>query len=189
MKQLLVLFVFLTGLMFVGCSQEGSIVDPVTSTGKSEINWLKMPGTSGLSSEAQLTLNIDVNGATGAYKSFDMQFPGSSVTVSGSYFFPENCLEGEEVITVVFDEATAAAEYYPSPYSFNAPLTANILYSGLDLSGVSVITFVYLPPNSGEVEPVQFDQIVIDREAGTIEVINAKIWHFSKYGFVDGPLD
>jgi len=95
------------------------------------------------------------------------------------------------VITAVFDESTAAANYYPSPFTFDQPITANISYTGLDLSNVDVsaISFVYLPPNAAAVVPVEYDQLIIDKAAGLIQVVNAKIHHFSKYGFVDDPQD
>jgi len=191
MKRSLVVAALLAGFFFFGCSKDNSIVDPVSQNVNSKISWLKLPAAQGVTTEAQLTANFDVNGVTGGYNTFSSQFPGSSVAVSATYSFPENCFPGQMIITAVFDEATAAADYYPSPFTFDNPITANITYSGLDLSNVdvSLISFVYLPPNSAVAEPIEYEQLIVDQATGVIQVVNAKIHHFSRYGFIDEPLD
>ena len=43
---------------------------------------------------------------------------------------------------------------------------------------------MYLAPD-GTLQPVVHDGVVIDKRIGKLQVINAKIPHFSRYGFVN----
>jgi hypothetical protein len=73
---------------------------------------------------------------------------------------------------------------------FNIPLSFTIRYIGIDLSKINPATvkFAYIA-SDGSLEYAVNDGIVIDLSTGTLQVINAKIPHFSRYGFINGTAD
>ncbi len=85
---------------------------------------------------------------------------------------------------------TADDEYCASTFqpgmSFSKSGIYNISYTGVDLSGVnpSTVRFVYLK-NDGTLEYPEHEGITVDFSIGKIAVKNAKLNHFSRYGFVN----
>lgn len=187
MKNLLIISVILTGMIFFGCSKDNSLTNPGGQEAKT-FKLISLPSSGGLGTEAQVSLNFDVDGQAGLYKTFDLQFPESESAVTGSYLFPQNVFTGQKNINVVFSNNFATADYSPSPFQFDAPIIANLTYSGIDLSSVTPedIEFAYLPTDN-TIESVVYDAVEVDKAAGTIKVINARIYHFSRYGFVEDP--
>ena len=83
------------------------------------------------------------------------------------------------------DGATCVSTFGPS-YVFNLSLTLNITYTGVNLSGInpSTVKFAYLATD-GSVKYAANDGIVVDLATGKLQVVNAVIPHFSRYGFVN----
>ena len=77
----------------------------------------------------------------------------------------------------------AVVDLYPQ-MTFDNPLNLNLTFSGLDLTGVnpSEVNFYYIDPD-GNLEIAENDGITVDIANGTLSVKNAKIPHFSRYGF------
>ena len=69
---------------------------------------------------------------------------------------------------------------------FNGSVVYNVTYSGIDLTGIDpkTVQFAYLA-SDGSVQYAANDGIVVDLATGKLQVINAKIPHFSRYGFVN----
>jgi hypothetical protein len=67
---------------------------------------------------------------------------------------------------------------------FNQDVIYNAKFTGLNLTGIdpSSIDFVY-QDESGAIEKIEYDALNIDVENGVLEIVNARIPHFSRYGF------
>lgn len=187
MKRSLFITALLAGVLFFGCSRDNSIVDPASPVTQTQGHLISLPvSTSGLSSEATNTFTFNVNGWEGAYQTMYLNFAGTNATVSANYTFPKNVFTGQKTIVITFNNDKASAEYTPSPITFSSPVIANIKYTGLNLASVNPanVKFVCLPP-SGAFEVIQCERIDVDKTTGVINIVNAKINHFSKYGFID----
>ena len=77
----------------------------------------------------------------------------------------------------------AAIDFSPSSV-FNIPLVLNLKITGVDLTGINPndINFYYFAQD-GSVFSVQNDGITIVPQTGTLEITNAKLPHFSRYGW------
>jgi WD40 repeat protein len=66
---------------------------------------------------------------------------------------------------------------------FNQPAILNLTAHGVDFSGVdpNAINIYYDNQETGVWEPMERDDLIIDVNAGTIQVINAQLPHFSRY--------
>ena len=69
---------------------------------------------------------------------------------------------------------------------FSIPVKYTLTVSGLDLTGINPATldFVYVAQN-GSMTGIEYDSITMDAATGTLKVTNAKLNHFSRYGFVN----
>ena len=81
------------------------------------------------------------------------------------------------------DDQTGVSTFNPH-IIFNFPAVLNQTFSGLDLSGIDPNNIqLYYLDTDGSYEVMQYDQLIVDVETGTITVINGKIPHFSLYGY------
>ena len=69
---------------------------------------------------------------------------------------------------------------------FNVPVDYTLTITGLDLTGVNpnTLDFVYIDVN-GNMYSVQKEYVIMDLSNGMLKVKNAKLNHFSRYGFVN----
>ncbi len=94
--------------------------------------------------------------------------------------------ESNKIFSLTIDEETCSATFEPSPFTFDKPLVFNLVYYNLDLSKFDLenLEFAYIGAN-GHLEIAEYDELVIDVQNGTLGVTNAKIPHFSRFGFVN----
>jgi hypothetical protein len=86
---------------------------------------------------------------------------------------------------MIVDDKTCTATFSPH-MEFNKDVIFNATFTGIDLDGVNPATvkFAYLAED-GSVEYAANDGIIVDKSRGKLVVINARIPHFSRYGFVN----
>jgi hypothetical protein len=118
----------------------------------------------------------------GLYKNIS----GKVITVSAILNIPKDAFQGTETITISTDSALAALNFSPA-MEFDNPLNLTLEYSGLDLKTLGLtsdIEFVFMG-DDGIIEPTLNDGIKSQHSQGALKVINAKLTHFSKFGFTD----
>ena len=76
-----------------------------------------------------------------------------------------------------------AVTFEPHGVTFSSPAILNIDAHGLDFTGVdpNTVDVYYDNPQTGQWELMQRDDLIVDANAGTIQVINAQLPHFSRY--------
>ena len=77
-----------------------------------------------------------------------------------------------------------AMTFSPHGTVFNTPAILNIEAHGVDFTGVdpNSVNIFYDNPDTGQWEPMNRDDVIIDINAGTVTVVNARLPHFSRYG-------
>lgn len=184
MKKLLLLLTFL-GLIIAGCSDSSN--NPV-SIKPSQKNLIPLPEKSSLSVETQFSISKTINGEEGGSINlvrFYFSFRGKLVFVFAHLEIPKNAFSGFKTITLTTDDQFAAINFDPH-IVFNTPLNLTLSYTGLDLSQMNLnstnVGFDYFD-DSGNSYPVENEGINVNLFHGSLSVINAKIHHFSRYGF------
>ena len=186
MRRSIYLFALLT-LFVVGCSEQSSVIAPVNNVNTNEPNWIALPKAEGMQVNTVVSNSKIIDGTKGGIIALNNMYHSSTgdVVIKSDLRFPDRSFSGQVKFTVSHDDATCLSTYGPS-YVFNKALIFNITYTGVDLSTVNPLTvkFAYISTKNS-VEYAVNDGIVVDKTTGTLQVINAQIPHFSRYGFVN----
>ncbi len=199
MKKLL-LFLAAAVYLFIGCQDNNLLetADTPTELTTAEPNWVELPEPveetlSKLFSNGAW-IDVDKGGTiktTASYWTFSWWNRWNikrKVTAAATLDFPRNVWDKNQYgqykyIILSIDDRTASSRFNPH-IEFDNPVIYNAKFTGLNLSEVDAqtINFVYQSPN-GSVEEVEYEALNIDVEEGILEIVNAKIPHFSRYGF------
>ena len=187
MKKHLLIFA-LIGLFFYGCTSESDITSPEQSINP-EPNWIALPKAEGMQIENSFTVTKKINGSQGGFLTMFESYPGGpfgTVTIDAELVFEQGCYPGNKDISMTNDDFNCATTLEPSFEKFNGVVTFNIKYTGINLNNIDPnnVKFAYIAPG-GELEYAANEGIIVNVSTGTIQVVNAKIDHFSRYGFVN----
>jgi hypothetical protein len=176
-------------LFFFGCDQGSDLTSPVDEIKSDNANWISLPAPAGMHIENTFTVTKKINGAKGGFLTMSESYPGGpfgNVTIEAELKFERGAYPGNKRICMSHDDFGLVATFKPTFYKFNDRVTYTVTYTGIDLSGIDPenVRFAYLATN-GDVEYTQHEGITVDVSTGTIQVINAMIPHFSRYGFVN----
>jgi hypothetical protein len=174
--------------LLLGCTPDANVTSPDESTLKPQVQLIKLPALkSGLKIETDLTREKYINGYSGGsfIEQFEFQCITGNVLINSQLVFPAGSFSGGKTIAQTFDTETASLEFGPA-MQFNIPVKYTLTVSGLDLTGINpeTLDFVYVAQN-GSITGVEYDSITMDMTTGTLKVTNAKLNHFSRYGFVN----
>ena len=183
MKKLFVIAA-LVGLFLVGC-QDASM-NPV-SPGSSQISTAKSSFSVTNNNNNSVTQTID--GSKGGVITFTKTNAGLNgvQSVSVNLTFAPGAFEGVQDITVATDFNDASFSFYPHMVFDNSKVTLNANYTGVNLTNLNLfdlpkIDFYYLG-DDGSKELIKNNGTKIDLSSGSIGVKNAKLPHFSRYGW------
>jgi len=189
MKLLLTLSLLL-GFFFFGCDQGSDLSSPVSDSPNSNVKLISIPAPiGGLSIEALLTKYQKIDGDDGGRFAAYFGYKGGIfgyVKVESILTFEEDAFEEIQIISQTLDTEYAAMKFGPS-MQFEEDVKLDLIMKGLDLSDVDLGTldFVYIDED-GTIEQVEYDNLTADVYSGTLELDNAVLTHFSRYGFVNG---
>ncbi len=195
MKKLLSTAVLLSLFVF-GCSQDVGINNPVQQQQQQQVQQvqqqksvIKLPADHQLLTETQLTIGKQIDGEVGGFIMGAKIIPGGNMRFNVMYaalYVPAGAFQGTKNINVRFDYSDASIDFNPTGTVFDKPLSLTFSVSGLDFSGINLdnVDFVYIN-NKGEYEKIEYSYISKDAATGTLKVFNAKLNHFSRYGFID----
>ncbi len=188
MKKLLTLSLF-SFLLFFGCDENADLTSPVDNLKSEKANWISLPQMEGMHIENSFTVSKRINGAQGGFLSMYESYSGGpfgTVIIDAELKFEQGAYPGNKLISMTNDDFECSASFEPSFSKFNRIVTYSITYTGIDLSNIDPINvkFAYIATN-GNLEYAQHEGINVDVSTGTIQIINALIPHFSRYGFVN----
>lgn len=181
----------LTSLLIViliilsGCDQITEINTPPERVINKQL--INLPEGSGPIVEAQ-TYYKEINGANGGefQKSFSYQkSTGGYVYQFADLDFHPGEFSGTKTFSMTFNTTGAAMEFGPAT-QFQTGVEYTYKITGLDLTGINpnTLDFVYIDAN-GNMYQVNYEEITMDASIGMLKVKNARLPHFSRYGFVN----
>jgi len=182
----------------ISCQDSSNIIDPATSTaplsfnndGLSQYELIPLPPKSPEWEDSVFTVSKEINGNAGGV----IQMFKYYITSSGSPCFiyidlriPKNAFTGTKNITMTLDDEFTAIHFYPE-MNFNKTLLLTQYFQCIDLIPILSnwarrIDFVYIN-DDGEIEIIQKNGIGINNLLGLVKVINARLHHFSRYGWI-----
>jgi len=183
----LVSIILLSLFFMVGCQDDNSILEPTNDLSDFSLNKGRRIldyKNKDLDDFSDFLSNYNiVLGYTGGDIPFNYDAP-NGFSVEGNITIPEGAYFGLKQFSVEFDMESYSAHFYPSPTVFDVPLILDMKFSELDLTGVDpdVIAFSYIGLD-GILETAECKSIRVDVKKGTLEVVGAKLPHFSRYGW------
>jgi hypothetical protein len=176
-------------LFFFGCDQGSDLISPLSESPTKQLKLISIPAPSGgLSVETLVTKYKEIDGDDGGEFTANFSYSGGpfgTVIVESELDFDSDAFEGERLISQTLDTDFAAMKFGPS-MQFYDDIGLDLVITGLDLSGIdpNTLDFVYINED-GTIEHVEYDDIIVNVSTGTIEVDDAELTHFSRYGFVN----
>ncbi|MHA2101283.1 MAG: hypothetical protein ACW99A_21690 [Candidatus Kariarchaeaceae archaeon] len=195
-------------LLFFGCDQSSDITSPVNDVKTDNANWISLPQPKGMHIENSFTVTKRINGSKGGFLTMSESYSGGpfgNVTIDAELVFDPGAFPGNKYISMTNDDLGCVATFEPSFDNFRERVTYTVTYTGIDLTGIDPdnVKFAYIDYTGmdlsgiepslmfsyigsiGVIEYAQHEGITVDVSAGTIQVVNALIPHFSRYGFVN----
>lgn len=180
--------VFFLGFI-LGCGKYSDTVGPVDVQEGNEPNWIVIPSAENKSLEKEIFTGKWVCGDSKSVlrlKEFYLaSTPFRFVRISARAEFQKNSFEGCTFITMSVNDRFGITTFSPD-CDFSKPVIYNLTISGIDLSGINpeTVKFVYMAPD-GQYYPAECDQLRADPKLGLLQVVNARLPHFSRYGFAN----
>jgi hypothetical protein len=190
-----ILMVTLT--LLIGCDNSPDLSvnysgnTPQASLSKiTEYELIPLPAKSPLWMDSVFTMSKVIDGAVGGRMILEKYYiseDGDSIITKADLRIPEGAFQGTETITMTVDDEYAAVHFYPSMV-FDDTLRLFQSFEGLNLEEypTGTIDFVYLA-DDGSVELVKKNGLQVVKPQGIVRVQNAKLLHFSRYGWVRKP--
>ena len=189
MKTIPAILIFITVLLF-GCdtspdlSVNNSEDNDPTSLYKTEI---PLPNKSPLWEDSVLTMSQEIDGSVGGRMIMEKYYiaeNGDSVLIKADLTIPKDAFQATVTFTMTVDKEDAAIHFYPT-MAFAETLKLFQSFEGLNLENyqTGTIDFVFIA-DDGSIELVKKNGTQVIIPQGILRVQNAKLIHFSRYGWV-----
>jgi hypothetical protein len=183
--------IVLLSLFVIGCTEQTSVTSPVNKVQTQEPNWISLPnGESGMSVMSMPIFEVskNINGKNGGRLNINERYDGGpfgEVKVKAQIEFPKGSFTDTKYITMILDTQFGLATFLPHS-NFDKDAIYNVEFWGLDLSSIdpSKVNFVY-QAEDGSYEYIERSRIQVDVKNGWLKLTDARLPHFSRYGFVN----
>jgi hypothetical protein len=179
-------------LFVIGCTDNSNIVSPVDSTeNNSNIinnpNWITLPQ----STETALKKDIAVSKLIYSWEDSNLEIDTrywsrhGRISIYANAEFQKYSFRGRRYVTMSVNDDFGTTNFSPSG-TWLKPVIFNLRITGIDLRNVdpSQVSFVYMAPN-GTYQEAEYDSIYVNKRRGILQVFNARLPHFSRWGFIN----
>jgi len=148
---------------------------------------IPLPKKSALWMDSVFTFSQLIDGSVGGriiMANYYISETGDSVEFEVDLRIPAGAFQGSETITVTVDSDSASVHFYPEMV-FADTLRLFQSFEGLNLENMQTgtIDFVYVR-DDGSIELIKKNGTQIVVPQGIVRVQNAKLLHFSRYGWI-----
>jgi len=187
MKKYMIVIAMLL-LLVIGCSEQSSVLAPISENTSTEPNWIALPSNNSLSVNADVSTSRLLYGVKESLLEINTGYAGGKfgwISITANARFQRNSFTGSRFTTMSINDQFGAATFSPSGI-FTKPVIYNLTIMGVDLTNVdpSKVSFVYMSPDGKYYKPV-YDRIYVEKQSGKLQIVNAQLPHFSRYGFVN----
>ena len=196
MKKFITLMVFI-GLTAIACQEQSSITE--SQIDQTNLFLSKKPDnttsanarTLDLAADDLLTMtylesyskNLSIDGSKGGRISVEYYYPNSIACFKAILVVPRGAFQGVKDFNIVININDLSVSLEPTPFTFDRPVELTLKFEDINVSSFNfdTSTFNYLDPE-GNNEKVEYQ--FLDIGPNYIWVTKAKLYHFSRYGFV-----
>jgi len=188
MSKYIYIIIFFLGFIF-GCGKESDLVAPVDSVKGNEPNWIAIPSAESKSLQKDVFTGEMVCGNEKSVLKIFTHYPANTpfgfIQIKAKAEIQKNSFEGCSYVTMSINDRFGETTFSPE-CTFSKPVIYNLTIRGLDLSGINPadVRFVYMSPD-GEYQQAEYDRLVVNIKTGKLQVVNARLTHFSRYGFAN----
>jgi len=148
---------------------------------------IPLPGKSPEWIDSVFTMSKEIDGSVGGRMMMGKYFIseyGDSIIIESDLRIPPGAFEGTEIITITVDDDFAYMHFYPEMI-FEDTLKFSSKFQGLHLDEypTGTIDFVFIA-DDGSIELIKKNGIQVVVPQGLVRVLNAKLVHFSRYGWI-----
>ena len=160
----------------------------LSKTGNYEL--IPLPEKSTLWMDSVFTMSKNIDGSVGGRMIMNKYYitaDGDSVIINADLRIPAGAFQGTKTITMTVDDEYASIHFYPSMV-FDDTLRLFQSFEGLHLENYSTGTldFVFIR-DDGSIEFIKKNGLQVVVPQGIVRVQNAKLLHFSRYGWIRKP--
>ncbi len=202
MKHLLILSLLLGFFFSFGCDQGSDLTSfEYDSTAQDKVDTYP-PGAESVfipmnlppSEIPNLTVSKVIDGQSGGYIETYFEYddgpgPGdgprhnNDIILYARLDISPNAFNGSETIWMIIDNEIGSISFYPH-IVFNTPVNLDLIYRGIDLEGIIPNSVDFIFQNfDGSTEQLTYASIVVDPDEGYLALDDAKLHHFSRYGW------
>lgn len=167
-----------------GCTKENPLENSVPA-GIEDRTLINLPESSGEQVEAVFSASNTINGFKGGDVTINRQYKANAETVKifARIKFRPGAFTGIKLIKMMIDDVNGTISFDP-PSVFSRSADLDLKFEGINLSRIDPkkVEFVYINPN-GTFEPIIYKSMTVDIPAKMLEVKDAEINHFSRYGW------
>lgn len=111
--------------------------------------------------------------------------PFGWISITANARFQRYSFTGSRYVTMSISDNNGTASFSPSG-TWALPVIYNLTIQGIDLSNVNpaTVTFVYMA-SDGNYYKAKYQSLYIEKQSGKIQLINAELPHFSRWGFIN----
>jgi hypothetical protein len=188
MSKYIYILIFFLGFI-IGCGKESDLVGPIDSTEGNEPNWIAIPSAESKSLQKEIFTGKWICGNKRSVLKIRTSYPACTpfrfIKINALAEIQKKSFEGCTFVTMSINDRYGITTFAPE-IVFSKPVIYNLCISGLDLRGIDpeTVKFVYMAPD-GQYHEAEYDHLNVDLKSGMLQVINAKLPHFSRYGFAN----
>jgi hypothetical protein len=185
MKNILTFLLIGLGLIILSCSENNQNNNPVQTKFSTEFDHPVL--TDG---ENIFIIRTSIDGAVGGEINVDtsmINLSGDLVRIQLGLKFDSLTFKDVRSIKIIPNINDATIQFSPH-IVFDKPVKLSLEYTGINLadlgfSGNDIIKFVFIN-DDGSLEPLDYSFCQINWPQQSLRVSNAKLSHFSRYGFI-----
>jgi hypothetical protein len=176
-------------VLLIGCDTSTDLtVNPAENNSNTQVfELIPLPKKSALWMDSVFTISQVIDGSVGGrivMANYYISETGDSVEFEVDLTIPAGAFQGSETITITIDSDSAAVNFYPEMV-FADTLQLFQSFEGLNLENMQTgtIDFVFIN-DDGSIELIKKNGTQIVVPQGILRVQNAKLLHFSRYGWI-----
>ena len=108
----------------------------------------------------------------------------NEISIRAQLDIPKDAFDGEQLISMMLHNDIGAVSFYPHTV-FDKPVKFSMKYKGIDLSTVNPdsVDFIF-QDYDGSTEQINYKNLIVKPDKGELELKNAELHHFSRYGWI-----
>ena len=178
-------------LFVVGCTDDSNVVSPVDNAVNTDIvhnpNWITLPPSTETALKKDVSVSKTIYSWQESYLEINTRYWSRSgrISIYAKAEFQKYSFKGEKYVTMSVNDEFGTTGFSPSG-TWSKPVIFNLRITGIDLHDVdpSQVSFVYMAPD-GSYHKAKYESIYVNTRWGILEVVNAQLPHFSRWGFIN----